>query len=181
MRLLKGLVIGLTAAGLAGCSGPKAESMLAVGTPGPAVVVTTAQAAPPASPKMKSGAGAAAARFYGLYSASQFAALWDLLSPAMKRQVSQGVWVGVHEACPGAAAGKSRTIKAVTVFGTAAIITEAVGGATASPSTAEDVFSYADAQWSYSPGEVSIYLHGSIAADVAAAKTAGFCSSWKVF
>jgi hypothetical protein len=181
MRLLKGLAIGLTTAGLVGCSGPKAQSMLAGGTSGPAVVVTTAQAAPPASLKMKAGASAAAARFYDLYSASQFAALWDLLSPAAKGQVSKGVWVSVHDACPGVAAGKSRTIKAVTVFGSAAIITEEITGAAANPGTAEDVFSYVDGQWSYSPGEVGIYRHGSIAADVAAAQTAGFCTGWKVF
>jgi hypothetical protein len=69
----------------------------------------------------------------------------------------------------------------VTAFGSAAIVTEAVAGIPANPGTAEDVFNYGDGQWSYSPGEVGIYAHGSIAADIAAAKSAGFCTGWKVF
>jgi hypothetical protein len=69
----------------------------------------------------------------------------------------------------------------VTAFGSAAIITEAVAGATSTPGTTEDVFSYAGGQWGYSPGVLAIYRHGSIAADVAAAQAAGFCTGWKVF
>ena len=38
-------------------------------------------------PQMKAGARAAAVQFYGLYSASQFAAFWNLLAPATKSQV----------------------------------------------------------------------------------------------
>ena len=85
MGFPKGLLVGLAAAGLVGCSGA------ASGTPsvGPiATARTTASSVPPASPQMKAGARAAAAQFYGLYSASQFAASWNLLAPATKRQVS---------------------------------------------------------------------------------------------
>jgi hypothetical protein len=185
MRQFNGAAIGLLAAGLAGlvgCSGSAASSLSNAAEPAPsAVVTTTAAAAAPVSSTMREGARAAAAQFYSFYSASQFSALWNLLSPAAKRQVSKTAWVSVHQACPGAAAGKSRTIKAVTAFGSAAIVTEAVAGAPAGPGTAEDVFNYADGQWSYSPGEVAVYGHGSIAADIAAAKSAGFCTGWKVF
>ena len=80
-----------------------------------------------------------------------------------------------------AGAGKSRIIKAVTVFGSAAIVTEAIAGAASKLGTAEDVFNYANGHWSYSPGDLSIYHHGSVAADVAAAKAAGFCTGWKIF
>ena len=79
------------------------------------------------------------------------------------------------------AAGKPRVIKALTVFGDAAIVTEAVTGAPSEPGTAEDVFGYADGRWSYSPQDLSIYHHGSVTADVAAAKAAGLCTSWKIF
>ena len=72
-------------------------------------------------------------------------------------------------------------IKAMTVFGDAAIVTEAITGAPSQLGTAEDVFSYANGHWSYSPQDLSIYLHGSVTADIAAAKAAGFCTSWKVF
>jgi hypothetical protein len=180
MRLLKGLAAGLVAAGLTGCGGGGApQPSIEGGAPGPAVVTSTAPPAAPVSPQMRASARAAAAQFYGLYSASQFATFWNLLAPATKRQVPRTVWVSVHEACPSAGAGKSRIIKAVTVFGSAAIVTEAVTGAT--PDTAEDVFNYADGRWSYSPGDPSIYHHGSVAADIAAARSAGFCGSWKIF
>jgi hypothetical protein len=182
MRLFKGAAVGLLAVGLAGCTGTAASSLSTGAEPVPsAVVTTTAAAAAPVSSAMRDGARTAAVQFYGLYSASQFSALWNLLSPAAKRQVSKSAWVSVHQACPGTAAGKSRTIKAVTAFGSAAIVTEAVAGIPANPGTAEDVFNYGDGQWSYSPGEVGIYAHGSIAADIAAAKSAGFCTGWKVF
>jgi hypothetical protein len=87
--------------------------------------------------------------------------------------------VSVHDACPSAEAAKPRTIEAVTVFGNAAIVTETI--AEASPGTAEDVFSYVDGHWSYSPEDRSIYHHASVAADVAAAKAARLCASWKIF
>jgi hypothetical protein len=176
MRFLKGLAVGLAAVGMTGCGGGSS------GTPtsGPSATVTsTAAGAAPVSPGMRSGARATAAQFYGLYSASEFAAFWNLLSPATKRQIPRHVWVRVHDACPSAGAGKSRTIKAVTVFGSAAIVTETIAGA--SPGTAADVFNYANGRWSYSPGDLSIYHHESVAADIAAARAAGFCTGWKIF
>ena len=181
MRWLKGLAAGLVAAGLAGCSvvGSSEPSTAGPSATAPRVVTSTAPPAAPVSAQVKTAAQVAAAQFYGLYSASQFAAFWNLLSPATKRQISGQVWVSVHDACPSAEAAKPRTIKAVTVFGNAAIVTEAI--AEASPGTAEDVFSYVDGHWSYSPEDLSIYHHGSVAADIAAAKAAGFCASWKIF
>lgn len=180
MRLLKGLAAGAVAIGLAGCGGGGSPSATGPSV-SPAVITSTAPPASPASPQMRAGARAAAARFYGLYSASQFAAFWNLLSPATKQQVSRRVWVGVHNACPDARARRSRTIKAVTVFGNAAIVTEETTGTASRLETTEDVFNYVAGHWSYSPGNLSIYHHGSVAADVTAAKAAGFCAGWKIF
>lgn len=177
MRSVKSLLVGVALAGLVGCSGAAPESPSA--SPVPAVR-TTASSVPSASPQEKTAARTAAAHFYALYSASRFTAFWNLLSPATKRQVPRRVWVGVHDACPDAGAGKARIIKSVTVFGSAAIVAETIAGA-APPGTAEDVFGYANGHWSYSPGDLSIYHHGSVAADIAAAKAAGFCVGWKVF
>jgi hypothetical protein len=179
MRWLKGLALGVAAAGLAGCSGGGAPEPSAAGGLPAAAVTSTAPPAAPASPQMRAGAHKAAVQFYGLYSASRFEAFWNLLSPDTKRQISKQLWISVHDGCPSAGAGKSRTIKAVTVFGTAAIVTETIAGA--SPGTAEDVFNYANGRWSYSPGDPGIYHHESVAADIAAAKAAGFCGSWKMF
>lgn len=175
MRLPKGLLVGLVAAGLVGCSGG-ASGAPASPTP---MITATASSVPAASPPMKASARAAAERFYGLYAASQYAAFWNLLAPATKRQVSRKAWIGVHEACSTAGTEKPRVIKAVTVFGNAAIVAETVAGAL--PGTAEDVFNYADGRWRYSPPDPGIYQHGSVTADIDAAKTAGLCTSLKVF
>jgi hypothetical protein len=193
MRALKGLALGLAAAGLAGCGAGAGAVPGAVGSTGgsshpsaarasatvPGVAVSTAPPAPAVNPRMQAGAREAAAHFYSLYSAGDFAALWNLLSAATKPQISRHVWVSVHDACPSAGAGNSRAIKAVTAFGNAAIVTETVTGM--APGTAEDVFSYVDGRWSYSPPDLSIYHHKSVTADIAAAKAAGFCASWKIF
>ena len=178
MRFLKGLAVGLVVIGVVGCSGA-APGSPSVG-PVPAVR-TTASSVPSASPQVKERARAAAAQFYGMYSVRRFAALWDLLAPATKRQIPRSAWVKVHEACTSAGAANSRTIKAVTVFGNAAIITEAVAGSRPNPGTTEDVFNYVNGHWSYLPQNLSIYHHGPVSADVAAAKAAGFCTGWKIF
>lgn len=174
MRFPKGLLVSLIVAGLAGCSG--ASGPPAIPTP---TITATASSVPPASQQVKAAARTAAEGFYGLYEANHYTALWNLLAPATKRQVSRKAWIGVHEACSTAEAGKSRVIKAVTVFGNAAIVAETIAGVL--PATAEDVFNYADGRWRYSPQDPGIYQHGSVTADIAAAKAAGLCTSSKVF
>jgi hypothetical protein len=200
MRISKTLGVGLLVASLAGCggsilspsaAGPPATasssapspgtSPRAHGSPGAVSGVTRASSANPVKPGMKAGARAAAANFYGLYSANRFAASWDLLTSTTRRLIPRHVWVTVHEACPSAGAAKARVIEAVTVFGDAAIITEKVPGAPPWLRTTEDVFNYANGHWHYSPGNLGIYEHGSVAADVAAAKAAGLCAGWKDF
>lgn len=71
------------------------------------------------------------------------------------------------------------TVKAVTVFGNAAIVTETTSATPAQ--TADVVFNYVAGQWSYSPPNPSVYDYPSVAADVAAAKADGLCGGWKIF
>jgi hypothetical protein len=184
VRFINGLSVGVPAVCvvcLAGCSSGSQPSIAGRAADSPRAVTSFAPPAAPASPRMRAGARAAAAQFYGLYSASQFAASWNLLGAGTKREVPEHIWVSVHDACPSAGARKPRTIKAVTVFGDAAIVTEAIAATGSKPDTTEDVFSYTDGHWSYSPVNPSIYQHGSVSADIAAAKAAGLCASWKVF
>lgn len=186
MRLSKGLLVSLMAVALAGCDGhssaappggPSPGGGPPGGGPSPRVTSTEAVAAPPspASPQVEATARAAATRFYGLYFARQFASSWDLLAPAAKRQIPKNTWTRVHEGCLPAGTGTSGAIKSVTVFGRAAIVTETVTGSSAKGSTVQAVFNYVNGRWSYSPGDLSIYHHGSVSADIAAAKAAGFC------
>jgi len=182
MRLSAGLAVGIAAVFLAGCSvggavEPSAAAPAATATRG--VVTRTAPPAAPASPRMRAAARAAASHFYDLYSARQYAAAWSLLSSTAKRQISRQVWVSVHDGC---ASGeeKSSFIGAVTVFGNAAIVTAVVGTAS-KPDTTEDVFNDANGGWRYSPADLNIYHHGSVTADIAAARAAGYCATWRVF
>lgn len=175
MRFPRSLLASLAVAGLAGCSGGGPAP-----SPGPVPKITaTASSVPSATASQKASARAAAKRFYGLYATSDYATLWTLLAPATKRQVSRKAWIGVHQACSAASAGKSRVIKGVTVFGDAAIVAEMVAGVT--PRTVEDVFNYTGGHWRYSPQAPGIYRHRSVTADIAAAKAAGLCKSSKVF
>lgn len=130
----------------------------------------------PASPQMQASARAAAVHFSSVTLSRRFAASWDLLAPAAKQHIPKNTWVKVHDGCQGAAAGSTGVIKSVTVFGNAAIVTEAIAGATPRSPTIEAVFNYSNSHWGYSPSDLSIYQHGSISADIAAAKTAGYCA-----
>jgi hypothetical protein len=179
---LKSAAASRAAASTATSMAPKAATSTApraATSTAPKAATTTAPPAAPVSPQLRAGAQAAAAQAFGLYGSGQFAAFWSLLSPAAKRQVPRNAWVSIHEACSPARDGKPGAVEAVTVFGNAAIVTEAITGTP--PRTSEVVFNYVNGEWSYSPGDLSVYDHGSVAADIAAAKAAGYCGSWKIF
>ena len=176
MRFAKVLLAGSVVVALAGCDGQASTPPSSSLSPSAATTGPEAPPPSPASPKMQATARTAAEQFYGLYLSSQFAASWDLLAPAAKRQISRNTWVKVHNGCSSANAGTSGVIKSVTVFGNAAIVTEAITGATSTRRTVEAVFNYAHGRWGYSPGDMSIYKHGSVSADIAAAGAAGYCA-----
>lgn len=194
--------IGLVAAALAGCGVVSSGSAAAPrpaspagSSPAPAPAAhgstgghaptgsgttssTRAASAHTGSPKMISGVRAAATAFDQVYYARRFAVSWELLDPIAKRRIPQHVWVQVHQGCPSDRAGLSRAIGAVTVFGKVAIVTEALASASSDRGT-HQVFNYAKGRWGYAPQDPSIYHHSSIVADIAAARAAGLCNSWK--
>lgn len=180
MRFPTGLAVACIIACVAGCSAGGSAAPDAAGSPRAVSGVATSTPPPvqPASPQVKAAARTAAARFYGLYAARDFAELWHLLAPATKRLIPRRIWVSVHVACR-ADASMSRTIEQVTVFGNAAIITESIGRPAGN--RGEDVFNEINGRWSYSPPDPGIYERGSAAADISAARAAGFCAGWKVF
>lgn len=174
--LYKSLVIALVAGAMVACGAQGS------GDPQPGGGATTfAPSVPSASPHVKAAVHAAAAEFYGAYFTDQFAAAWTLLTPRARLQISRNLWVGVHARCLPAGVQEAGPISALTVFGEAAIVTRHPHGGGAQSSTAADVFNYADGRWGYSPSEMSIYLHGSVGADSAAARKAGLCRSWRAF
>ena len=177
MRFTKLFLAGLMATGLVGCS----NSASAPSATGPAGHEAAATQTAPAEPNAQAGARAAALRFDRQYLAGQYAASWDLLVPAVRRQIPRGLWVKVHHGCQSTATAAARTINTVTVFGTAAIVTETVTVGRPKHRRGEEVFSYVKGRWGYSPNDMSIYHRGSAAADIAAARASGLCASWKSF
>ena len=184
MRLWQGLLVGLAAVGLVGCTNSAATPPAA---DLPATATAAATARPPAAPAAplptgaRATAQAAAAQFDSVYFAGRYAASWNLLAPAVRSQVPENVWVGVHEGCAATTSGVSRVIRSVTVFGNTAIVTETVRGSQSKRDTAEYVFVYTDGSWGYSPVYPGIYHGRSITADIQAAKAVGLCAGWKSF
>jgi hypothetical protein len=170
---------GLVAVALAGCSGSAPAPAPSTAPSSPAATRPTVTQTSPPQPRTKAGVHTAAANFYRLYSVGQFAASWDLLTPTAQQAIPLTTWVAVHKGCSSAAAQKARVIRSVLVFGNAAIVTQTIGGARPRRGKAHDVFSYANGHWGYAPNDLSIYQHGSVAADIAAARAQGLCPARK--
>lgn len=163
---------GLTVTACSSSAPPAATS--------PASAAAAASAAStPAQPETAAGAKAAAQQYFGLYSAGQYAAAWPLLAPTAQKAVPEATWAAVHQDCPSESAGLAYDVKNVTVTGSTAIATVTLAGAASSLASGSEAFTYAGGKWGYapSPSDLSLYQHGSVAADVAAAKAQGYCAA----
>ena len=141
----------------------------------PAASASTAAA----EPDTAAGVRAAAQQFYALYSAGQWGAAWAYLAPAAQSAVSVATWTAVHNGCPGPTVGLARVIKSVTFAGTTAVVSETVAGSLGNLATVSDAWTYSGGRWGFSlpASSMSFYKHGSVSADIAAAKAAGECGS----
>jgi hypothetical protein len=145
-----------------------------------AVGMPTATASSPRAAAQQETAAAATAvakQYFGLYSAGQFALSWTLLAPSAQRSVSKATWVAVHQGCPAQSAGLAYEVKDTTVTGSTAIVTVSLAGVAASIGSESEAFTYSAGRWGLVPDDLSLYKHGSIRADIAAAKAAGYCAS----
>jgi hypothetical protein len=149
----------------------------AVPSPSAAAASTAPKAA--AEPETKAGVRAAATQFYAFYSASQWAQAWAYLAPATRRAVPAKTWTDVHEQCASPTAGLARTIKSVTLAGSTAVVSETVAGTLGKIATVSDAWAYSGGRWGLvlDKSSTAVYSHGSVKADVAAAKAAGECAS----
>lgn len=166
---------------LAGCTGE--AGMPAAGRASSTVPAGPVPGSPPpaADPAVRAAARPAATLFYEKFSARLFKDSWQLLAPGAKREIPLRVWQGVHRACQPVPALRPPVIKAVTVFGNAAIVTAVAADASSRRHTTREVFNFVGGRWGYQPADIGIYFHGSIAADTAAARRAGLCAGWKIF
>lgn len=173
--LFGGTLIAAAVLAAAGCSsGSQSTPTSAITTTAPA---SPAAAAKPAQPETAAAAKTAAARFFGLYTAGQYAAAWTLLPPSTRRAIPQATWVAVHKACPSAAAGLAFQIKNVTVTGGTAIVTYSLSGVGAALGSATQALTYSGGQWWLPLSDTNVYEHGSVKSDIAAAKAKGSCSA----
>jgi hypothetical protein len=128
-----------------------------------------------AQPETAAAAAAAAKQYLGLYSAGQFAVAYGLLTPSAQQAVSEATWVAVHQGCPSQAAGLSYEIKDTTLTGNTAVVTVTLAGAASSLASESEALTYGGGRWGFVPNDLSIYEHGSVKGDLAAAKEAGYC------
>ena len=143
-------------------------------SPGPA---EEQPAAPPGAHRaaqradQRGGGARRCRRLFSLASAGQFAITYQMLSASARQTITQQAWVAVHQAC----AGTSYKIRHLAVAGKTATVT--VGLAGGHHGTLTETFVYAAGSWGVSPGDLSLYQHGSVSADAAAAKAQGNCAS----
>ena len=97
----------------------------------------------------------------------------------MQKAIPETTWAAVHQGCPPQSAGLAYDVKNVTVTGNTAVATVTLAGAASSLASASEAFTYAGGKWGYTPGpsDLSLYEHGSVQADIAAAKAQGYCAS----
>jgi hypothetical protein len=112
-----------------------------------------------------------------LYAAGQFAIIYQMLSAPARQAITEPAWVAVHRGCPGTTAGMSYRIRHIAVNGRTALVTVALAGWAAKPQRATESLVYSGGRWGFSPRDLGLYRHGSVSADVAAAKAAGGCAS----
>ena len=132
-----------------------------------------------AEPETEAGVRAAATAFYDLYSAGQWDQAWAYLTPAAQKAIPRATWTGEHTGCPPTSAGLAREIKGVTMAGSTAVVKETVAGALSKLGTGSDSWSYSGSRWglTFSASDLALYKHGSVKADIAAAKKAGYCAA----
>jgi len=173
---LKMICVAALAAGLAltGCSaGIKPGS--ASSPP-----VSQSSAAPmtsPAQPETAAGVRAAAADYFALYSAGQFATSYPLLSTQARHAVSEHVWIAVHKGCKSPSAGMAYKIGRVTLVGNTAVVAVSLSGALASLGSETETFTYSVGKWGYTPSDLSVYRGRTPAKIIAAFKAQGYCAS----
>jgi hypothetical protein len=123
-------------------------------------------------PATVSAVRADAADYLSLASAGQYSVTYQMLSAGARRAISQQAWVAVHQTC----AGASYQLKHVTLAGQTATVTVALTGAK-HPGMLTETLVYSGGSWGFSPGDLSLYQHSTVAADVAAAKRLDSCAS----
>lgn len=115
--------------------------------------------------------------FLALYSAGQWQAAWADLAPADQRLVPEGLYVAFHDGCPSEVAGAAYEITHVTLAGKVAVISYTIPILSGFGSVTDSMV-LVPGGWRYEIGAANLanYRHGSLKADLKAAKAAGDCA-----
>ena len=178
MRLqAMGIVPAAVAAGLALAACSAGSSGSSAGPSAAGSAAPSAHASTPVEPETAAAVRADADDYLTLYMAGQFAIIYQMLTTPARQAINQQAWVAVHRGCPGATGGMTYKIRGIAVTGKSALVTVALTGKAAKPESATEALVYSDRHWGFSPRDLGLYRHGSVSADVAAAKAAGGCAS----
>ena len=121
-------------------------------------------------------AQAAAHQFFSSYSNGQYAFAWALLDPSDQRAVPQATWVAVHDGCPDAVAGLAYRISGVTVTESTAIVRYTIAvGTQLTLGSGIQTFAYSGNHWRLLLSDLDVYQHGSVKADIVAARVHQNC------
>jgi len=173
-----GIVPAVVAAGLALAACSAASSGSSAGAPATAHhAAPGAHASTPVEPQTAAAVRSDADDYLTLYTAGQFAIIYQMLSAPARQAIKEQAWVAVHRGCLGATGGMSYKIRHIAVTGQTAVVTVALTGGAAKPESATETLVYANGHWGFSPRDLALYQHGSVSADVAAARAAGGCAS----
>ncbi len=82
-----------------------------------------------------------------------------------------------NTASPDRTIHRKDTHKDTTLTGNTAVVTVTLAGAAAGLASESTSLTYSAGRWGFVPNDLSYYRHGSVKADVAAAKAAGYCAS----
>ena len=173
----QGVVIVAVVAAATACSNGASTSAgtTTTATAQASMAATAAATAAGRQPETAAAAIAAAKQYFGFYSAGDFAATWGLLAPSAQRSIGEAIWVGVHQGCP-APAGVSYRVKGAKLTGGMAAVTVAQAEDKTSMGSVTEAFSYSAGRWGLVPDDSGLYSHGSVKADIAAAKSEGYCT-----
>jgi hypothetical protein len=168
---------------------PVAAGLLFAACSGSSQPTATPATQPPSSPSKTSVPDAVAPRFtvaaakqramqyLALYSAGQWAAAYEYIAPGLDKNISEEVWLGVHDACknpsPGPTYLVSHGLQPVGLVDFSVSPTRAA----AALGTKQIYMTYSGGQWYYDPSDGWIYFGHSVSHAIAKAKGQGLCSS----
>ncbi len=159
-----------------GCGGGSSPGGSAAASHSPAAPASPAASSSPAEPETAAAALSAAKAYFALYAAGQYAAVYPMIAPTDRGQISESVWVALHRKCVShATAGLSYSVTSPVLAGTTVVVTVSLAGIASSIGSEQISFTYSGGQWYYQPSDLSIYKGHDLAEAVAALKADGGC------